>query len=80
MGHRWILALVAASLLVLSSGTYSPTATAALPLPISGKVVKLTRVGGTFVAPVYVTSPPKDATRLFVATRSGVIWEVRGGV
>ncbi|HEX9682596.1 MAG TPA: PQQ-dependent sugar dehydrogenase, partial [Acidimicrobiales bacterium] len=46
----------------------------------SGKVVKLTRVGGTFVAPVYVTSPPKDATRLFVATRSGVIWEVRGGV
>lgn len=39
---------------------------------------KLNKIG-SFYHPVYVTSPPGDAKKLFVVTRSGRIWIVQNG-
>jgi glucose/arabinose dehydrogenase len=39
----------------------------------------LVPVGGTFDNPIYVASPPRDTSRLFVVQRGGVIRVVRNG-
>ena len=39
----------------------------------------LVPVGGTFDNPIYVASPPRDTSRLFVVQRAGVIRVVRDG-
>jgi hypothetical protein len=52
----------------------------ALAAPASASAApQLVRVG-TFTAPMYVTAPPRDTSRLFVVERSGVIKVVRDGV
>ena len=59
-------ALLAAALLALALPAGASAAPSLVPV-------------GTFAAPMYVTSPPGDATRLFVVERSGVIRVVRDG-
>jgi glucose/arabinose dehydrogenase len=54
----------------------------ALLVPASAAAaLKLEPVGkpGDFTTPMYVASPPKDSSRLFVAERAGVIKVVRNG-
>ncbi len=55
-----------------ATGTASPEAGSA------ARGVKLRRIG-TFSAPVYVTSPPGDASRLFVVEQDGRVRIVRNG-
>jgi glucose/arabinose dehydrogenase len=54
-----------------------------IPLAGSGADKALAGVGlrriGTFAAPTYVTSPPGDASRLFVVEQAGTIHELLGG-
>jgi hypothetical protein len=46
----------------------------------SAQALTLERVGGSFDQPIYVTSDPGDANRLFVVEREGTIEKVEGGV
>jgi len=54
------------------------TSTAAPAAVAAARGVKLRRIG-TFDSPVYVTSPPGDASRLFVVEQGGRVRIVRGG-
>ncbi|HMJ32400.1 MAG TPA: PQQ-dependent sugar dehydrogenase [Baekduia sp.] len=66
----------------LAAAAVAATATAAaagaLGVAPAGAAVTLQQVG-TFAAPVYVTAPPADVTRVFVVQRGGRIAVVRGG-
>jgi hypothetical protein len=46
----------------------------------SAQALTLERVGGSFDQPIYVTSDPGNANRLFVVEREGTIERVEGGV
>ena len=67
MTKRWIFATVAALPAVGKSGASARVAG-----------VKLTSIG-TFDAPLYVTAPPGDRSRLFVVERAGTIRLVKKG-
>ncbi len=53
------------------------SATAGSPARDAAKAAKLVRIG-RFSAPVYVTAPPGDRTRLFVVEKRGRIWVLHG--
>jgi glucose/arabinose dehydrogenase len=67
-----LIGLLAACALVLPNLSWGP-ARADVP------DVALTSIG-TFSAPVYVTSPPGDPTRIFVVERGGLVRVVKNGV
>ena len=66
---RWALAL---AVFAVGCGSSSPAAT------VASAKVQLHKVGD-FQAPTYVTSPPKDASRLFVVEQGGKIQLLKGG-
>ncbi len=54
-------------------------ALAALPALAAAATPTLVQVG-TFAAPIYVTSPPLDTSRVYVVERAGTIREIKDGV
>ena len=65
MGRLTLLLAVAAALL-------APAAAQAAP--------RFEPLDGTYDAPIYLTAPPRDATRVFVVEREGLVKVVRDGV
>jgi glucose/arabinose dehydrogenase len=58
--------------------TRTPASTTSPPAKSAGVTLGLQRIG-SFSSPVYVTAPPADSRRLFVAEQGGVIRVVRNG-
>jgi glucose/arabinose dehydrogenase len=59
--------------------TWLTIAALALLLPASAHALTLEPIG-TFSTPMYVTAPPGDASRLFVAERGGTVRVIKDGV
>jgi hypothetical protein len=61
-----------ALLLTLAAGLAAPATAQAAP--------RFEPVDGTYDAPIYLTAPPRDTTRVFVVQRGGLVMVVRDGV
>src|SRR5689334_15066220 len=70
--------LSCAALLAVGIGACGSGGSDAAPAAAAGHGVRLVPVG-RFEAPLYVTAPPGDRRRVFVAGQDGRIWVVRGG-